>query len=228
MPRSRSLPGHRLLRLLNNSPGLRRSPAGDRTESDPMAGRPKSFDVDTALDAFVDVFWTKGYQGTSVDDLQDAIGIKRGSFYAAFGCKDDVFDTVLERYWTEATEAGLSLLDGNDDPRMAIADFIRHIGRFMTQNTPRGCLLLSSANEAALTRTGEPSLVCRKLSRIEYRLINALGDRKSPKEGDDPETIAAFVLSVMLGLNAMARSGCSAEKILAASDRAARSLLALP
>jgi len=189
-----------------------------------MAGRPKTFDVDTALDACVDVFWTKGYQGTSVDDLQSAIGIKRGSFYAAFGCKDDVFAAVLEKYWNEATATGLELLDQGDDPRQSVADFIRHIGRFMVQNTPRGCLLLSSASSAGSVMTAGKSPVREKLQRLEDRLIEALTKQdKSAKQ--EAEALAAFVLTVILGLNAMAKTGCNADRIEAAASFAAGSVL---
>ncbi|WP_422377404.1 TetR/AcrR family transcriptional regulator [Roseibium sp.] len=190
-----------------------------------MAGRPKSFDVDTALDAFVDVFWTKGYQGTSVDDLQDAIGIKRGSFYAAFGCKDDVFAAALEKYWTEATETGLSLLERNDDPLAAIADFIRHVGRFMTENTPRGCLLLSSATGAVPMAAKDYALVRAKMDRIEDRLHDVLGRQVTPLSRNEAEAVTSFVLTVILGLNAMARTGMEADRILAAADFASNSVL---
>ncbi|MEL7529080.1 MAG: TetR/AcrR family transcriptional regulator, partial [Pseudomonadota bacterium] len=119
-----------------------------------MAGRPKTFDTEEALEAFVDVFWTKGYQGTSVDDLQEAAGIKRGSFYAAFGCKDEVFNTVLQKYWDEATALGLKQMDAEAVPLKAVAALVRHVGLFMTRNTPRGCLLLTSSG-ALLNEKGD-------------------------------------------------------------------------
>lgn len=190
-----------------------------------MAGRPKSFDVDTALDAFVDVFWTKGYQGTSVDDLQSAVGIKRGSFYAAFGCKDDVFASVLEKYWMEATETGLKLLDQGGAPRPAIAEFIRHVGDFMAQNTPRGCLLLSSASDRSMAATTDTTLICTKMQQLEDRLIKALQRGDPAVAEDDAQSLAAFVLTVILGLNAMARTGCSKDTIQASADYAARSVV---
>ncbi|WP_298986282.1 TetR/AcrR family transcriptional regulator [uncultured Roseibium sp.] len=189
-----------------------------------MAGRPKSFDVDEAIDAFVDVFWTNGYRGTSVDDLQDAAGIKRGSFYAAFGCKDDVFERVLEKYWNEATEVGLKILDEDKPPKQAVANFIRHIGSFMSLNTPRGCLLLSSSSETADAHSGEQSFVCSKMTELENRLLRTL-----ERDGDETASLCArdqanFVLAVILGLNAMAKADCGSSRIRAAADYAARSI----
>lgn len=189
-----------------------------------MAGRPKSFDVDEAIGAFVDVFWTKGYRGTSVDDLQDAAGIKRGSFYAAFGCKDEVFEIVLEKYWSEATEAGLKILDEDKPPKQAAAEFIRHIGSFMSLNTPRGCLLLSSSSETTGANNGEKPLVCAKMTELENRLLRTL-----KKDDDETSAICArdqanFVLAVILGLNAMAKADCGSSRIMAAADYAATSI----
>lgn len=190
-----------------------------------MAGRPKSFNVEDAYEAFVDVFWTNGYQGTSVDDLQKAAGIQRGSFYAAFGSKDDVFAEVLTRYWDEATEVGLSHLEEGDDPRAAVARFIHHVGEFMTVNTPRGCLLLSSSGDPSCTPAGENSLVRRRMRLLESRIFNTLSSSPELPEKKVAKDLTAYVLSTLLGLNAMAKTGQDADKIRAASDIAANSVL---
>ena len=62
------------------------------------AGRPRSFCTEKALDSAMQVFWRKGYEGTSMVDLTEAIGINSPSLYAAFGSKDGLFRAVLERY----------------------------------------------------------------------------------------------------------------------------------
>src|SRR5580658_1011467 len=61
-------------------------------------GRPRDFDVEKALGRAMRVFWRKGYLGTSLSDLTDAMGINRPSLYAAFGNKESLFHKVLERY----------------------------------------------------------------------------------------------------------------------------------
>src|ERR1700733_10256091 len=62
------------------------------------AGRPRSFCTEKALDSAMQVFWRKGYEGTSMVDLTEAIGINSPSLYAAFGSKEGLFRAVLERY----------------------------------------------------------------------------------------------------------------------------------
>ena len=186
-----------------------------------MAGRPKSFDTEKALDAFVDVFWTKGYQGTSVDDLQDAAGIKRGSFYAAFGCKDDVFNSVLEKYWNEATALGLNQMVTEAEPLKAVASLVRHVGLFMTRNTPRGCLLLTSSG-ALLNENGDgDNPVRERMKMLERRIYGALTRENGLRDEKTAQELTAFALACLLGLNALARNGLGQDKILAAANHAA-------
>src|ERR1700743_3522276 len=62
------------------------------------AGRPREFDLDQALERALDLFWRRGYEGTSMSDLTDALGITRASLYAAFGSKEGLFQRVMDRY----------------------------------------------------------------------------------------------------------------------------------
>ena len=61
-------------------------------------GRPREFDIDKALDAALNVFWRKGYEGTKLPDLTSAMSINRPSLYAAFGNKEALFRKALDRY----------------------------------------------------------------------------------------------------------------------------------
>src|SRR5258707_13699013 len=72
---------------------------GMKSETDPpQRGRPRAFDPDAALDRAMHVFWAKGYEGASLSDLTRAMRINRPSLYLAFGNKEQLFRTVLDRY----------------------------------------------------------------------------------------------------------------------------------
>ncbi|MFA6155175.1 TetR/AcrR family transcriptional regulator, partial [Mesorhizobium sp.] len=64
-------------------------------------GRPREFGIDDAIEKATDLFWLKGYEGTSLSDLTKAIGITPPSFYFAFGSKEGLFKKVIERYFAE-------------------------------------------------------------------------------------------------------------------------------
>src|SRR5580658_9387337 len=70
----------------------------ERNKPSKRIGRPRSFDINRALDRALVVFWRKGYEGTSVSDLTKAVGVNRPSLYAAFGDKETLFRKALDRY----------------------------------------------------------------------------------------------------------------------------------
>ena len=81
----------------------------ERTEM--PAGRPRLFDLELALDRALNVFWRKGYEGTSLADLTDEMGINRPSLYAAFGNKEALFRRAMERYEQKTASCLRSALD---------------------------------------------------------------------------------------------------------------------
>ena len=181
-----------------------------------MAGRPRSFDTDTALDQIVEAFWDRGFAGTSVDDLQQRIGVKRGSFYAAFGDKEAAWRRALDRYASTVTAAAVATLDSPHPPAEQVAGFIRFVGRFLARNTGRGCMFLSAA--------GQPPPAGRAtrdhLAKLERALFAAIR-RKAP------EPVGSYVIAVLLGMNAMARAGMPPKTLLAAADAGAEAAAAM-
>src|SRR5436190_7853112 len=76
---------------------MKQRPAGTRGQGG-QRGRPRSFDAEKALECALEVFWRKGYEGTSLPDLTRAMRINRPSLYAAFGNKEALFRKALDRY----------------------------------------------------------------------------------------------------------------------------------
>ena len=173
-----------------------------------MAGRPRSFDRDLALDALVDVFWTHGYNGADVDKLQQSAGIQRGSFYAAFRDKPTAFLDALRRYMEFTLLPRLDMLEGEAGQRRELVEFLEAVGAFVAKQGNRGCMLSEALVQSPQFDPAFRSDLLRKLKRLS---------------GGD-EALASFALASALGFHALARSGASKKQILAASTLAAKAI----
>src|SRR5215470_3064206 len=108
-------------------------------------GRPREFDVDQALERALQVFWRKGYEGASLPDLTEAMGINRPSLYAAFGNKEGLFRAVVERYVEGAASCVRQALEQSTARAVAEALLAATIDVVTDSKNPRGCLLVQGA-----------------------------------------------------------------------------------
>jgi len=113
-------------------------------------GRPKEFDSDEALAAAVEVFWLKGYDGASLTDLTEAMGINRPSLYAAFGDKRALYQKAISAYAKGVGSDPIRAFESQDTPRDAIAAyFTKQIENQCRSGTAaKGCLLGSCATSS--------------------------------------------------------------------------------
>ncbi len=126
-------------------------------------GRPKAFDREQALGKAMDAFWTKGYEGTSVQDLVDTMGIHRASLYDTFGSKRDLFMEVIERYSAHVLDTFFSPLEGERGVRERLTAFFLSLAELSCSESSQGCLVvktmvthgdeLPGAREHCLTHT---------------------------------------------------------------------------
>ena len=151
-------------------------------------GRPREFDIDQALDRALEVFWRKGYEGTTLPDLTRAMGINRPSLYAAFGNKEALFRRVIDRY-VEGPAAFFS--EALTEPRArAVAERLLRgtIDTVTAPNGPRGCLIVQGAlacSEAAESVRRE--LAARRSAgeaAIRARFERAKADGDLPADSD--------------------------------------------
>lgn len=180
-----------------------------------MAGRPRSFDRDVALDLALHTFWERGYQATSVAQLTETMGIAPPSLYAAFGDKRRLFDEAARRY-VARLEAALREHLAAPTAREAMERMLRGaVDSYTDGDTPGGCLVMS---EPLLDET-------RRWTREELRGRFERGRREGDVPPDaDPAGLADYVDVVLAGLSARSRDGVGRESLMGCVDRAVAAL----
>jgi len=184
-------------------------------------GRPREFDFDKALDQALEVFWRNGYEGSSIADLTEAMGINPPSLYAAFGNKEGLFRKALDRYveryavfWDVARDAPTA--------RGMVVHLLHATADFLTkENYPRGCLFVRGAmacSEAADKIRDE--LVTRRATgevMMRERLERAVSAGEIPPELD-PADYARYIMTVLEGMSVQAAGGASCTDLHKVAD----------
>jgi len=186
-------------------------------------GRPRAFDSEKALDRAMQVFWRKGYLGTSLSDLTDAMGIERPSLYAAFGNKKSLFRKALDRYFKGPSAY---LHDALQEPTArAVVERLFHavIDLLSDPQTPTTCLWVHSAlscGDDPLRKefAGQRAATIAELRKRFKRAI-AEGDLSADA---DANALAHFVLAVNFGLTVQATTGASRKELLRIAEIALR------
>lgn len=186
-------------------------------------GRPRGFDREVALDRALEIFWARGYAGTSIADLTAAMQINPPSLYAAFGDKRQLYLAALDRYQQRGLAALDALLVAAPDTRSAIAGALRQMVCEMTRtDRPSGCMVVLSGLHCGSEADLEP-LVAARRAEIEDRLQQRI--RRGVAAGDvaaavDPATLAGFYATLLQGLSVQARSGVAQARLLAIVETA--------
>jgi|SRR5882724_7724355 len=178
--------------------------------------RPREFDVGAAADQALRLFWTKGYEGTTLDDLTKAMGINRPSLYAAFGSKGELFQRALERYLA-GPAAGVSAALAAETGREAAFRIMRFYADAAGQPArPRGCLLV----QGALVCGDDNRAISAALAAHRHAAEAALAARleRAKREGDlppeaKPHDLARYVFTICHGFAVQAVGGASREQL---------------
>lgn len=171
-------------------------------------GRAKEFDPDTALQAAMEVFWRKGYEATSMEDLVDHLGVGRASIYATFGNKQELYRKALQRYGESDP-----VVQRLSQPGSAIAAIraLLHdrVEEILADPDRKGCFVINTAAECLpgderLTRQVESAW-----SAVEIALTSALyraqaqGELSADKR---PRELGRFLVTVLEGLYVLAKA----------------------
>lgn len=169
----------------------------------------KQFNEADALDKAMHAFWARGYEATSIQDLVDCMGIKRGSIYATFGDKHTLFLKTLEHYETLYCHDRLASLRENHTPRAAILSvFESGISVAMSDHNRSGCFLINTAIELSPHDPRVAHVVARGLSAAETFFRDTVEDGQERGELSrdiDPVDTARAMLGLLTALRVLAR-----------------------
>lgn len=190
--------------------------------------RPREFDLDAAVDRAMDVFWDNGYNGSSLPELLDGIGITRGSLYKAFNDKRSLFLLALARYEEQAVVPAVEHLSNQQvgDGWVRIKTLFTGVIATVKKGDRRGCLLCSAAAGPASEDPEIAKSVHQSLDRMRRAFEKALAASPRHRALADLEvrSVAEALVVQYVGLRTMARS----QAPLASLERSVKGLEYLP
>jgi TetR/AcrR family transcriptional repressor of nem operon len=184
--------------------------------------RPRSFNPDEALDLARDVFWEKGFQGTSLDDITAATGLAKPSLYAAFGDKNALFLKVLDRYHQRIVAGAERTLNEGASAREAIERWLTSFVPFCSgARGIRGCLSVNTTADGVSDQKQVRERVEGFNRKLEQLLRNRLrADRAQFSATFDPDATAHTIMAIYLGLMVMAKDAPAAARVRATLNQA--------
>ncbi|WDF74801.1 TetR/AcrR family transcriptional regulator [Novosphingobium sp. KACC 22771] len=178
-------------------------------------GRPRQFCPEAALTAALKVFWARGYEGASMSELTEAMGITKPSLYACFGNKEALFRKALDLYEKEKLAYVRAGLTAPTAKGVAEA-FLRGALAMQTGNDPRGCLSVVSA----VACTNYADSIRDEITSLRLATDRAIIERfeRARSEGDfpedvDPAALAHYLTAILQGMTVQARSGATPAEL---------------
>jgi len=171
--------------------------------------RPQEFDTDSVLDNAMEVFWKKGFDDASIQDLVDATGLNRGSLYNAFGDKSHLFATVMERYRAASPARILTNDTDGVSPRLQFTKFFDAlVDRAVKDRDHKGCLFTNTAAGLYGCNDAMTSWILESFVALENVFVAVI--ERGQKNGEittaqSSRKLARFFVGVAQGLNVMAR-----------------------
>jgi AcrR family transcriptional regulator len=191
------------------------------------AGRPTGFDTDRALDVAMRLFWDRGYEGTSMADLSQKMGIHPSSIYAAFGDKQALFALAAKRYANVPAQYMVKALEQPTFRGFVLAAFDNTVEFLAAKDHPSSCFTLTAAiacgadTEAAKVLMREMRL--QNEAAIKARLLKARKAGEFPRE-ENVDDYTRYLSSLLSGLAVQAANGSTRAELRRTAEIALRHL----
>jgi TetR/AcrR family transcriptional repressor of nem operon len=172
--------------------------------------RPKEFDTDVALDQAMDLFWSKGYEATSMSELVEHLGLARQSVYDTFGDKHAIYMAALRRYCEQQMAWILPLFRSDRPARAILREYLEHtIERVLRSDKMRGCMLINAVAGLSTEDEEARKLVADTWKSGGREMVGML--RRAQERGEigahhDPSALGRFFGSVMTGLLVLSKT----------------------
>jgi len=179
------------------------------------------------LDLARDVFWRKGFQGTSLDDITAATGIAKPSLYAAFGDKNALFLKVLDRYHARIVANAERIINEGPSARDAIERWLTGFVPFCSgAKGRRGCLSVNTASDGVSDQKEVRNRIERFNRKLEQLLSRRLAaDRAQFSDAFDPDNTAHTIMAIYVGLMVLAKDTPDAARVRATLNQAMKLLV---
>ncbi len=190
-------------------------------------GRPREFDPDEALDKAMMVFWQQGFEGASLSDLTEAMGISRPSLYAAFGNKEELFRRAILRYVETGPAVEHQAALAEPTSRGVVGRLLRYKAETLTDPChPLGCMVVRgefSCGEAEQSIKDElAALRCNGEAALTERFARAKAEGDLP-QSSNPAALARYISAIIQGMSVQASGGATREQLLDVADMAVAS-----
>ena len=188
-------------------------------------GRPREFDVDKALDLALQVFWRKGYEGASMADLTETMGITKPSLYSAFGNKEELFRKALDRY-VDGPGGYFQVALAKPTVRAVVEHLLYESAAAVTDpDHPPGCLAVQGALSCGdAAESIKQELMSRRAKGeqdLRARFERAIAEGDLP-EGSDAADLAAYLSAILQGMAVQAVGGTTREQLRKIAEMALR------
>ncbi|NML56825.1 TetR/AcrR family transcriptional regulator [Chryseobacterium cheonjiense] len=173
--------------------------------------RTKEFDEERALNKAIEIFWHKGYNGTSAQDLVTHLGLSRSSLYDTFGDKKKLFIKSLDKYQKQNQDAISELFNASENIKDTLqAIFKQAIIESLEDRITKGCFMVNSSVELAMHDSAIAKIVQENTDTMVNVFTNAIQkgqDLGQISDRTDAKVLARFIFNNYAGIRVMARSG---------------------
>lgn len=173
--------------------------------------RTKDFDEQEVLAKAIQVFWLKGYKGTSMQDLIDALGISRSSLYDTYTDKHTLFVKALEAYRTKASRGILDLIEAGLSAKETLKRLLEmNSADLINDPSRKGCFLLNAGVEVAASDPDVGAMICDNDRQMEAAFCQVIQRGKDTGEfhnQEDAQALARFVFNSVKGMRVSVKSG---------------------